>query len=99
MSREQFKKWPEAARFDDRIDFIRFAGVLSFAGGQKIHLASPRSTGSELSADAKQDQFGDISEVESNSPPVWTTVLADFVPDNISFVVESPRLHDNEPLR
>ena len=67
--------------------------MLTLASGQEIHLSSSRRGSAKTSTSAKENKFGHISEVKTDTTSVRTSVLADFVPNDIGFVRESPPLH------
>ena len=64
-------------------------------GRYKIYLASGRrqSTG-VLTPNSEKNQLSDVPEVEPNATAIWAAVLADFVPNQVAFVVESPGPQD-----
>src|SRR3972149_5114652 len=81
------------AGFDDGIYFVRLAAVLPFSRRNEIDLPPARlARPGVLASNSKQDQFGDIAEIESYTPPVASAVLTNFVPDDVGFVCEAPRL-------
>src|SRR5262245_39401373 len=61
-----------------------------------VDLGPPRRQGSELPADAEEYYLSGIAKVKPNSTPVGTTILPNFMPDEIGLVLKSPRLHDLE---
>jgi len=72
--------------------------MLTLASCKKIDLSSSRCGCTQTSAGPKEDEFGDVPKVEPNAAPVWTTVLADFVPDDVGLVCKAPPLHDLKTL-
>jgi hypothetical protein len=73
--------------------------MLALARGQQIDLSPSRREGAGvLAADAEQDQFGDVAEVEADAAAVRAAVLADLVPDDVGLVGEAPRLHHGEAI-
>ncbi len=67
---------------------------------QEVDLAAPRRKRSGvLSPDTKQDQFGDITEVETNAATIRAAVLANLVPHQIALVLESPGFHYAQAFR
>src|SRR5690606_41499783 len=48
---------------------------------------------------AEQQQFRHIAKIESYASPIRSPVLSNFVPDNVTFVFESPCLHCLESPR
>src|SRR5262249_19521196 len=79
---------------NDFILFIGFTRMFPFATEQDVHLATPRSkrTG-VLPSYAKKKQLRHIPEIKSNPPTIRTSVLAYFVPDKITLIVEAPCFH------
>ena len=69
-------------------------------GADDVLLTAARLQGSGiLAARSEQDEFRDISKVESNSPSIRPAIFADLVPDQIRFVGEPPRVQDLQPFR
>lgn len=54
---------------------------------------------SVFSSYAKEDQFGDVSEIKTDTSAVRTAVFSNFVPDNIAFISKPPCLHNRQPVR
>ena len=66
---------------------------------KQVHLSTPRSECSGvLAARPKKYEFGDIAEIEADTPTVAASVLPHFVPDDIRLVVEAPRFHDSKTI-
>src|SRR5262249_20406113 len=96
-TREQLEIRPGATCLDNFVLLVRLARVLALARRQKIHLPSPGNQGAGiLPAHAKQDQLGDVAEVEAYAATIGAAVLTHFVPDEIGFVSKAPRLHHRE---
>src|SRR6267142_2478088 len=96
-SRKEFKIRFGTASFDDSVLLVRLTRMFALAGCKKIYLPPTRSKGARvLAAHAKQDQLGVIAEIETNATPIRATILAHLVPDDVGFVIETPRLHDGE---
>ena len=84
----QIRAW--AASLDDGIELVWLAGVLFFAHTNDVNLPPARLKGAEVSFHAEQHKLRDISKIESYAPPVRSTILADFVPDDVGLVLEAP---------
>ena len=90
---EQFQVRSPAARFDQFVLLIGLSRMLPFPAGQKVDLSpSGRQRPRTLAADAEQDEFRDVAEIEAYAAPVRTAVLADLVPDDVGLVLETPQL-------
>src|SRR5258705_1904986 len=96
---KQLKITSGTASLDDSVLFIGLAGMFALASSENIHLSATRSERAcVLAAHAKQDQLGDIAEIETNSAAIRAAILAHFVPDDVGFVIETPRLHNGKAL-
>lgn len=96
---EQFQVRPPTARFDQVILFVGFARMLPFPAGHQVDLPpSRRQRSCAFAADAEQDEFRDVAEIEADAPPVRSAVLADFVPDDVGLVLETPGFQDIEAV-
>ena len=74
--------------------------MLAFASAKQIYLASARSKRPRvLAANAKQNEFSDITEIKPDSATVRASIFADFVPNDVGFIVETPGFHDGEAIR
>ena len=93
---EEFEEGAGAALFDDVVEFVWFFRVFLFSGGDDVDLSSAGGQGSEAAFDAEEDEFRDVAEVEACSASVRASVFADFVPDDVCFVSETPGAHDFE---
>ena len=93
---EEFEVGTGRAGFDDGVELVGFAGVLLFAGLDDVDLAAGGLEGAEFAFDAEEDEFGDVAEVETEAATVWASIFADFVPDEVGFVGETPGFHDFE---
>lgn len=72
--------------------------MLPLAAGDEIDLASARVERAGIFAsNAKQDYFGYVPEIEADAATVRAAVFADFVPDEVRLVLESPAFEDFEP--
>jgi hypothetical protein len=68
--------------------------------GEKIDLAPPRlQCSGVLASYAKEKQLGHVSEIKSDTAAIRTTVLSDFVPDDIWFVGKTPGFHHGKRIR
>src|SRR5262249_1943290 len=98
-AREQFQIVWWAARFDEGILLVRLAGMFALACPDTVHLSPARCKRSRiLAADAEQQQFGDIAEVETDATSIRAAVLAKLVPYDVCLVVEAPRAHDEQAV-
>src|SRR5882672_7948850 len=96
-SRKEFKTRPSTASLDDSVLLIGLAGMFTFARCKKIYLPPTWSKRARvLTAHAKQDQFGNIAEIETDATPIRAAIFAHLVPDDVGFVIETPCLHDGE---
>jgi len=74
---EQFEVGAGAATFDDVVDFVRFARVLTLPSLDDVHLPTTGRKGARvLSPDAEKYQFGSVSKIESNAATVWAAILS-----------------------
>lgn len=97
---KHFKIWPWAAPLDQFVLFVGLAAVLALPRLDHVDLAAARRLGAGVPpAGAEQDQLGDVAEVEADAAPIRAAILADFVPDEVGFVLESPSFHNPQPLR
>jgi len=96
LAGEQFEIGGGAAFFDELVQFVRFAGMLPFALNNHVDLPPRGGQRADLPFDAEQNQLGDVSKVEADTSSVGTAIFADFVPDKIRFVSETPGLHQFE---
>src|SRR5437773_1239085 len=97
---KQFEARRKATSFDDAVELVRFARVLTLASADVVHLPAPRrQCASVLAAHAEQHQFSDVAEVEPDAAPVTAAVLAQLVPDDIGLVLKAPRFHDAQAVR
>ena len=93
--RKQFQVWSRTARLDDLIQFIWFAAVFALPSGEIVHLsATRRQCAGILAPDPKEDKFSYIPEVKANPSTVRSSILPDFMPDHVGFVLEPPRAKD-----
>jgi len=68
--------------------------MFTLASGQQVYLTPARCKGARiLAAHPKQNELSHVAEVKANASPIGATVLAYFVPNNVGFVSEAPRLH------
>ena len=94
-SRKQLDEWARRAFFYDRDDFIRFSGVLALLRSDEVDLRPCRGKGSVvLAANAKQEDFSHVAEVEADTTAVRASILSDLFPYDITLVFKSPSLHD-----
>jgi len=74
--------------------------MLSLPATKVIYLGS---TGFErtrmFSADTEQQKLSDVAKIEANPTTVRSAVLADFVPDKVALVSETPSAHNRDALR
>src|SRR5262245_44783784 len=61
-----------------------------------VDLGPPRRQGSELPADAEEYYLSGIAKVKPNPTSIRTTILPDFMPDEVGLVLKSPHLHDRK---
>src|SRR5258705_13963818 len=86
-AREQFNLGSGRTGFDDVVLFIGFAAVFALGGPNIVYQSTPRRQFSRvLSANAKQNHLGHITEIKSHPATIRTAVLAQLVPNNIAFV-------------
>jgi hypothetical protein len=65
--------------------------VLAFTRLDDVHLTPPRWKRACISvAGAKQQQLGGVSEIKADTSAIWSTILADLVPDQVGFVGKPP---------
>ena len=65
--------------------------MLSFHRSYQINLAAGRIKGPiVVSFDSEKENFGDISEIETNATAVGKTIFTDFFPDDIGLVFKAP---------
>src|ERR1041384_3471424 len=99
LAGKQFKERPSRARLDYAENFVRFAAVLALSSGDQIHLgATGFQCPSILPTHPKQDEFGNVAEIESDATAIRSAVFANFIPSEIGFVGEAPSFHDVESL-
>src|SRR5580704_18820100 len=73
--------------------------MLALARFDHIDLTTTRLTGAGiLAAHPKENDLGHISEIEPDSSPIRAAILTDFVPNDVRFVLEAPRLHHAKRL-
>ena len=70
--------------------------MLSLAGDHDVHLRPARLQRAQSPLRTKQQQFGDISEVESHASSVRSAILANLVPNDVGLVIETPDFHDRQ---
>jgi len=79
---------------------IGFSAVLALAARDVIDLtAASLQRPGILAPNTEQNHLGHVSEIESNAPAVRSTIFADFMPDDIGFLVEAPCLHHRKAVR
>src|SRR5947208_1792539 len=95
---EEFQKGAWTTGFNNSIQLIRFARMFTLLGFDNVHLGAPRRQGPKLSADAEEDHLCGIAKVKPDSTPVRTTILPNFMPDEVGLVLKSPCRHDLKPF-
>src|SRR5689334_6018597 len=91
---KKFQVGSGAARFDDRILFIRLPAMLPLPRPDVIHLrAAGRQGPRALAPYPEQDELGYVPEVEADAEPIGAAILPDLMPDDVGFVLEAPRSH------
>src|SRR4051812_48698344 len=99
-SPEQLEKRTGTACFNDPILLVGLARMLAFTCAEQVHLASTGSKrASILPPNAKQNEFSDITEIETDAAPVGAAVFTYFVPNEIGLVIEPPSLHHRKAIR
>src|SRR5882762_7788814 len=74
-SRKEFKKRFPTARLDNSVLLIGLAGMFALTRCKKIYLSPTRSKRARvLAAHAKQDQFGNIAEIETDATPIRAAI-------------------------
>jgi hypothetical protein len=74
--------------------------MFTFAGCHEIDLPSAgRKSPSVLPPHAEKEDFGYISEVETDPSAVWAAVFPNFVPYDIALVLKPPSPHYFNPIR
>lgn len=92
---KKFDVWAWTASLYEFVLFVWFSGMFSFHGSDYVDLTSARRKRSAiLAANTKQNKFSSISEVKTYTSSVRPSVLADFVPYKIRFVLETPFLQN-----
>lgn len=98
-AREHFQKGAWAARLHDVVELIGLARMFTLLRLEDIHLPAAWRQGSGvLATRAEQDQFRGVAKLKAHAPPVGASILADFVPDEVGFVLKPPSLHHCEPF-
>ena len=67
--------------------------MLAFSGLYHVDLPTPRSKRSHGAANSKQDQFGNVPEIESDSASIRSAVLTTLSPNDVAYIPETPALH------
>lgn len=68
--------------------------MLPFSGADVVHLSTALFEGASiLTSCAEEKNLCDVSEIETDTTPIASTVFAEFVPDDVGFVLESPSRH------
>jgi hypothetical protein len=78
---KQLKKGPRRTGLDEVADLVGLSGMLALLGGEEIHLGPTRLESTHASSHTEEEQLRDISEVETHSTPVGSSILADLVPN------------------
>src|SRR6266498_3188150 len=81
------------APFDQFIDFVRFPRMLTFPSRHQVHLPPAGSKGAHASSDSEENQFRNVAKVKPHTTPIRPAVFANLVPNDVSFVSESPTPH------
>lgn len=82
---EQLQIWPRGTRRNDVVLLIGLARMLAFARLDHVYLtAAGRQRSRVFAANAKEDEFGHVAEIEADA----AAILPDFMPDDIGFVGE-----------
>src|SRR5205823_5637333 len=93
-AREQFEIGTGRTCLDDVVLFVGLARVLALAARQQIDLAPARSTCARvLAVHTEQNELGNVAKVETDATAVRAAVPSYLVPNEIRFVLESPRAH------
>lgn len=84
-----------AASLYDFVLFVWFSGMFSFHSSDYVDLTSAGIKSSDVfTANAKQNKLSCVAEIKTYSSSVRPSILADFVPDQIGFVLEAPSLQN-----
>ncbi len=88
-----------ATSFDDFVEFIGLAGMLSLPRDNDVGLsASGCQRPIVFPTNAEQNDLGDVTEIEPDAAPIRATVLPHFVPDDVALIGEAPAAHDLQSL-
>src|ERR1041385_4455178 len=68
--RKQFEVRPGRTGFNNVVQFIRFARVLSLLCGKEVHLSATSFQGPHAATDPEQNQFSDIAEIKADPATV-----------------------------
>jgi hypothetical protein len=66
-SGEKFEIWAGGTVFDELVLLVGFAGVFAFSGAEDVDLASAGLEGAHGAADAEEQDFGGVAEVEADA--------------------------------
>ncbi len=96
------KKFQERARrtpLNNRDNLVRFAGMLALLCANQIHLRPCRSKCAVVfTANSEQENLCNIPEIKPYATTVWLAIFPDLFPDDISFILESPRFHYSQAV-
>lgn len=96
---EEFQAGAGAAAFDEGVLLVRLAAVFALLGAEVVNLGAAGGEGAGVaSADAEQEHFGDVAEVEADAAAVAAAVFPQLVPDDVGFVGEAPGGEDAQAL-
>ena len=93
VASKQLQVGTRRAPFDQIIDLLRLPRMFAFASRHQVHLPPARSECAHAPTDSEENQFGHIAKIETHTTPVWSAVLANLVPHDVSLVSESPAAH------
>jgi len=92
---EKFEIRSSAASFDQTVLLVRFSTVLALSAGNQVHLtAAGIKSARVFPPNAEEDDLGDISEIEPDTSAIRATIFPHFVPDQVRFVFEAPRIQN-----
>ena len=72
--------------------------MFPLSGGKEVYLSPAGLEGAHTALGAKEEEFRDVAEIETDPATVGAAVFADFIPDEVGLIGEAPGAHDFEPF-
>ena len=96
---EELNERARTACLNDFVLLVRFARVFALHRLNDIDLTSSgRKCPCILSAYPEENNFRGVAEIEANATSIGAAVFSDFMPDDVAFVLKSPRCHHAQPF-